>query len=283
MMRGRRFEESFFLLLMRLSLAVVAVCFVALVGSVAWRGFAAMDLDMLLRLPRGGYYLGGEGGIANAIVGSLLLGLGGSAVALGAGVPVAFALQREFLGRRFAAATRLALDILWGTPSIVLGAFAFVCMPLVGLGTSLLVGILVLAVLMLPIMVRAMEEVIRLVPAELKETAYAMGATRLEVTRAVVWRQALPGLVSGLLLAFGRGIGDAASILFATGYTDHLPRSLMDPVASLPLAVFFLIGTPVPAVQERAFAAAAVLLVLILLASIASRGLTRRLSRHIIR
>ncbi len=98
----------------------------------------------------------------------------------------------------------------------------------------------------------------------------------------MVWRQALPGLVSGLLLAFGRGVGDAASILFATGYRPPA-ASLMDPVASLPLAVFFLIGTPVPAVQERAFAAAAVLLMLILLASVASRGLTRRLSRHIIR
>jgi len=265
------------------SLALIGLVFAALVGVILVRGAAALSWASLVQTPRGGYYLGGEGGIANAIVGSLYLGLGGLGLALCWSVPVAFGLQREFIGRRWARVTRLTLDVLWGTPSIVLGAVAFVVMPLVGLRTSLLSGILVLSVLMLPIMTRAMEEVIRMVPRELKETAFAMGSTRLETTLSVTWRQALPGLVTGILLAFGRGIGDAASILFATGYSDRIPSSLLDPVASLPLAVCFQIQTPIPAVQERAYAAAVVLMVIILLISLLSRWGGRRLSRYRIR
>jgi phosphate transport system permease protein len=147
---------------------------------------------------------------------------------------------------------------------------------------SLLAGILVLTLVEWPIMVRAMDEVLRMVSAELKEAAYALGSTRWETVRAAVLRQALPGLLTAVLLALGRGIGDAASVLFTAGYSDYLPRSVMDPVASLPLAVFFLLGTPFPEVQQRAYAAAAVLLSLVLLLSLASRWLTRRLARHVV-
>ena len=99
----------------------------------------------------------------------------------------------------------------------------------------------------------------------------------------VIFRQALPGITTGILLAFGRGIGDAASILFTAGYTDYIPRSLFDPVASLPLAVFFQVATPIPEVQQRAYASALILLVIVLVVSIASRLLSRRFSRHIVR
>jgi phosphate transport system permease protein len=128
-----------------------------------------------------------------------------------------------------------------------------------------------------------MEESIRMVPLELKEVSYAMGATRIETTVAVVFRQALPGIITAVVLAFGRGIGDAASILFTAGYTDYIPRSLFDPAASLPLAVFFQLGTPFPEVQRRAYASALILLVIVLLASLTARLLGRRFSRNIVR
>jgi phosphate transport system permease protein len=152
-----------------------------------------------------------------------------------------------------------------------------------GLRASLLGGIIVLTLLMLPIMVRSMEEVIRTIPLELKEVSYALGTTRIETTMAVVLRQALPGMVTAVLLAVGRGIGDAASILFTAGYTDYIPRSLFDPVASLPLAVFFKIGTPIPEVQERAYASALILLLIVFVVSIVSRILSHRFSKHIVR
>jgi len=226
---------------------------------------------MLLETPKGGYYLGKEGGIANAIVGSLYLMAGATVMSLMISLPVALALQREFLGRRLAGFTRLVLDILWGTPSIVYGAFGFVLMVFLGMRASLLGGIIVLTLLMIPIMIRAMDEAIRLVPSELKEMSYALGATRVETTRSVVLRQAFPGLCTAVILAFGRGIGDAASILFTAGYTDEIPRSLTEPVASLPLAVFFQSGSPIPEVQARAFTAALILLLIVMVINIIAR------------
>ena len=265
------------------SLGLVLSVLAAIIAVVVIRGASSLSLSMIFQTPKGGYYLGKEGGIANAIVGSLYLALGGSALAILLSLPTALALQREYTGRRVATITRLCLDALWGTPSIVYGAFGFVIMRYLGIGASLLGGIIALSLVMLPIMTRAMEEAVRTVPIQLKEISYAMGATRLETTIAVVLRQALPGIVTAVVLAFGRGIGDAASILFTAGYTDYIPRSLMDPVASLPLAVFFQLGTPFPEVQRRAYAAALILLIIVLLASLAARLLGRRFSKHIIR
>lgn len=96
-------------------------------------------------------------------------------------------------------------------------------------------------------------------------------------------RQTAPGLLTAVLLAFGRGIGDAASVLFTAGYTDRLPNSLFRPAASLPLAVFFQLNTPYPAVQERAYASALILTFIILVLSLITRQLTTRLTTHIIR
>jgi len=148
---------------------------------------------------------------------------------------------------------------------------------------SLLGGIIALALLELPVMVRGMEEVMEMVPFGLKEASYALGATRLETALRVFVRQAAPGIVTVMLLAFGRGIGDAASVLFTAGYTDRMPNSLLRPVASLPLAVFFQLGTPLPEVQQRAYAAALVLVVIVLGISLLTRLLVRRLSRYVVR
>jgi phosphate transport system permease protein len=198
-------------------------------------------------------------------------------------LPAALFLQSDYAGRsRWASWCRLSFDALWGVPSIVYGAFGFTLMLLLGMRASLLAGMVVLVGVEWPIMVRAMDEVLRLVSAELKEAAYALGSTPWETMQAAVLRQALPGLVTAVLLALGRGIGDAASILFTAGYSDYLPRSLGDPVASLPLAVFFQLATPFPEVQQRAYAAAAVLLSLVLLISLASRWLARRLGQYVL-
>ena len=279
----RELEESFFKGLMVLSVSTVLAILAGIIVVIVLRGASSLNLSMLIQTPKGGYYLGKEGGIANAIVGSLYLSSGATVLSFLLGLPIAFALQKEYTGRQLSNITRLALDILWGTPSIVYGAFGFVVMVYFGLRASLLGGIIALTLLMLPIMVRSIDEVIRMIPLELKETSYSLGTTRIETTLKVVLRQALPGITTGILLAFGRGIGDAASILFTAGYTDYIPRSLLDPVASLPLAVFFQVATPIPEVQQRAYASALILLVIILFVSILSRLLSRRFSRNIVR
>ena len=283
-MDKRRLEERFFKVLMIAATLVVVGSLFALFVVVILKGAPALSLSMITQTPKGGYYLGKGGGVLNAIVGSLCLGIGATVLALIISLPVALFLQKDYIGRsRFAAVTRLSLDVLWGVPSIVYGAFGFIIMVYLGIRASLLGGIIVLTLLELPIMIRALDEVVRRVPQELKDESYAMGATRLETTVKIVSRQILPGAVTAVLLAFGRGIGDAASILFTTGYTDRLPHSLLDPVASLPLAVFFQIGTPFPEVQHRAYASALILLILVLLLSIIARVLARRFTKYVIR
>lgn len=283
-MDKRILEERFFKVLMIAATLVVVGSLFALFAVVILKGAPALNLSMITQTPKGGYYLGKEGGVLNAIVGSLCLGIGATVLALIISLPVALFLQKDYIGRsRFAAVTRLSLDVLWGVPSIVYGAFGFIIMVYLGIRASLLGGIIVLTLLELPIMIRALDEVVRRVPQALKDESYAMGATRLETTVKIVCRQILPGAVTAVLLAFGRGIGDAASILFTTGYTDRLPHSLLDPVASLPLAVFFQIGTPFPEVQQRAYASALILLILVLLLSIFARVLAIRFTKYVIR
>ncbi len=281
----RKAEESFFKVLMVASTLVVIGTVLAILAVVIIRGASVISLSMITEMPTGGYYLEtAGGGILNAIVGSLYLAFGGTALAAAISLPVALFLQRDYVTRsRFASLIRSSLDILWGIPSIVYGAFMLTIMFAVGMRASLMAGIIVLTFLEFPIMIKAMDTAISTVPSRLKEASYALGATRLETSLKVVARQALPGLIVAVLLAFGRGIGDGASVLLVSGYSDAIPSSLGDPVASLPLAVFFQAGLPFPGAQAKAYAAAFMLIVIILIVSVASRLLTRRFTKYVVR
>jgi phosphate transport system permease protein len=268
---------------MILSFVVVAGSLLLIVGTVLVRGLPGMTWEMLTQTPKGGFYMGKEGGILNAILGSIALAFGATLLASFFALPMALYLNTYAGRNRLTDWTRLSLDVLWGVPSIVYGAVAFTIMLVLGMRASLLAGILVIALVELPILVRAIDEVMKLIPHELPESALALGATRTEVAFGVIVRQALPGIVTGILLAFGRGIGDAAAVLFAAGYTDRLPTSLFRPVATLPLAVYFQLGTPFPAVQQRGYASALVLTAIILIVSLGSRWLAARLSRNVIK
>jgi phosphate transport system permease protein len=128
-----------------------------------------------------------------------------------------------------------------------------------------------------------MDEVLGMIPFELHEAALSLGITRLELAVKVVVRQAFPGLVTAVLIAFGRGIGDAAAVLFTAGFTDALPGSPTKPVATLPLAIFFQLGTPFPEVQARGYAAAVVLTALLLLISVLARALSRSVGKNVVK
>lgn len=282
-MKWSRIEEKFFKILMISATLLILISLFAVIFVIIYKGAGALSLSMITQTSKGGYYLGKEGGVLNAIVGSLYLAIGATVLSLLFSVPIALYLQREYLRSGVANMVRLSLDVLWGVPSIIYGVFGFIIMLYLGLQASLLGGIVALTLLELPIMVRGMDEVLRMVPHELKEASFTLGSTRFETMVKVVTRQALPGMMSAVILAFGRGIGDAASILFTAGYTDYIPRSLTEPVASLPLAVFFQLGTPFPEVQERAYASALILLVIVLLLIVTSRLITKKLTKYVIR
>ena len=282
-MKRRHVEEGIMKLLMLFSYALLIGGLGLVLLTVLVKGLPALNLAMITQVPEGGYYLGKEGGILNAIIGSLYLAAGGTLLALVFSLPITLYLQAYIRRSPWASYVRLTLDVMWGIPSIVYGAFGFIVLLALGMRASLLGGILVLALLELPIMTRAMDEVVRMMPSELEKASFALGSTRLETALKVVTRQMLPGIVTAVLLAFGRGIGDAASVLFVAGYTDRIPTSLFRPVASLPLAVFFQLGTPFPEVQQRAYAAALLLTLIILATSLGARWLAGRLGKFTIR
>lgn len=280
-------EDLIMRILMILACTLLVAVLAGILITIFLRGLPAMNLELITTVPKGAFLLGGEGGILNAIVGSLLLAFGGTVLALLISLPIAFGINVYTTGSpaaaRLASFFRMTLDVLWGIPSLVYGAFGFTIMIAFGMRASLGAGILVLTLLEIPIMVRAMDEVMRLVPDDLNFAALGIGATRLEAARGVLVRQTLPGLVTAVLLAFGRGIGDAASVLFTAGFSDRIPTSLNSASASLPLAVFIQLGAPFPEVRARGYATALVLTLTILIISILSRLLARRLSRNVIK
>jgi len=136
------------------------------------------------------------------------------------------------------------------------------------------------AILIMPIMIRIADEIIKTVPQELLDAPLSLGATKWETAIKVVLRQTAGGLFTAVLIAFGRAIGDAASVLFTAGYSDSIPTSLNEPAATLPLAIFFQLSTPIKAVRDRGYASALILTVIILLISITIRIISNRLNRH---
>lgn len=283
-MDRRRIEEGVFKVLMVAATIVILSSLVLILAVVVIKGLPALNLAMVTRTPKGGYYLGKEGGILNAILGSIYLGAGATFLAVLIGLPIVLYINvYARKGSKLVAFVRFSLDVLWAVPSIVFGAFGFAIMLFFGLKASLLGGIIAVALLILPIMSRAMDEVIRMMPKELLEASYSLGATRLETAMKVVTRQALPAILTAVLLGFGRGIGDAASVIFTTGFTDAIPKSLFRPAATLPLAIFFQLGTPFPEVRDRAYASAFILAAIIIAISVVSRVLAGRFTKHVIK
>ena len=277
MKRRLKVEEAFFRVMMNLSTAFILLILGVIIYSVFEKGMKAISWEMLTSIPSGGYYYGKGGGILNAIVGSMTLAFGATILAFLIGLPVALYINVFLHGKKkLVNLIRFILDLIWGIPSIVYGAFGFTLMVLVGLQTSLLAGIITVTLFILPIMIRSMDEILRTVPDGLMEATYSLGSNTSELAFKIFTRQSVSGIITAVLLSFGRAIGDAASVLFTAGYTDNLPNSLMEPVATLPLSIFFQLSSPVPEVQERAYASALVLTVIILIVSLFSRGLGKR-------
>ena len=276
----KRAEELIFKILMWMAMLVVFGLVISVVWTVFSKGCKAMSWEMVSRLPGGGFYIGKEGGFLNAIVGSLYIVSASTVLGLLVSIPVVFYLN-VYLKKssRTAYVVRLALDVLFGVPSIVYGAFGFTIMVYFGLRTSLLGGILVITMLIIPIFIRTMDEATRHFPREILDATFSLGATKWE-TLKVVLRQIAPGIATATLLSIGRAIGDAASVMFTAGYTDSLPASLSQPAATLPLAVFFQLSSPIPEVVDRAYAAALVLTIIVLVLSISGRFVTNRFSKN---
>jgi len=276
----KELEEKIFKTIMIGAAMMILGLLVYIVGTIFYKGLPALNWDMITKLPGGGFYLGKEGGVLNAIVGSVYIITGALAISLILSLPLVmyinFYLRKNSL---FSGIIRFSFDILFGVPSIVYGAFGFTVMVYLGIRASLLGGILAVAMLIMPIMMRSLDEVTRLLSRDLPDALLSMGATRYEMVK-VILRQLMPGVVTAILLAVGRGIGDAATVLFTAGYTDNIPAKLSQPAASLPLAIFFQLGSPVEEVQNRAYASAIILTGIIFVLSFSARYFSSKFSKN---
>lgn len=261
--------------------AAVAVGFLVLVvWSVAKRGVSQLNLDLLTKAPVPFALPGVKQGLANAFAGSLVLVGVATLMALPVGILVAIYVN-EFAPRPIRHGIGLVLDVLNGIPAIVIGIFVFGLF-VVGHGQSGYAGSFALAVIMLPLVARAAMEVLALVPTSLREASLGLGVPRWRTTLGIVLPQAVGGIVTGAVLAVARVAGETAPLLFTTSIVgNQVSWSPSHALFSVPLAIFELSESPDTADHARAWAAAFVLLMFILVTSLTARWLANRSRRKL--
>lgn len=263
--RRRLLSEKVAKVFMHVSGITVTASLFFIVGTILYKGLPYLNWEMVSQLPKGGFYIGKEGGILNAILGSLYLAGVSTALSALIGIPISLYLN-IYLGTnsKITQFSKLLFDVLYGVPSIVYGAVGFGIMVYLGIRASLLGGIITVTLLTIPIVVRTVDELIKTIPEDLKNVTLSLGTTRWELAK-VMLRSVRTGLLTAVLLAFGRAIGDVAGVLLTTGFSDNLPKYIDEPAATLPLSIFFQLSSPIPEVQGRAYASALVLTIIILI------------------
>jgi phosphate transport system permease protein len=225
-----------------------------------------------------GNFLGYPGGIRSAILGTLEIVALATLISVPIGIGVALYLVEYGKQSKFAFLVRYFIDVMTGVPSIVFGLFVYIVLVLSHVGGNFTgwKGAIALSLLMLPIVARSAEVVLLLVPGSLREAALALGAPRWRVVSRVVLPTALPGLVTGSLLAVARGMGETAPLLFTTAGAFALTANLSQQMNALPLQIFNDIASPRQAVIDRAWGAALTLVTLVLIFNLIARAIARR-------
>ena len=242
------------------------------------RGLGAWSIDFFTTDPTGNF-LGDQGGVKSALLGTIEMVALASLIAIPIGWGVALYLVEYGRTGRFAATVRYFVDVMTGVPSIVFGLFIYVTLVLGGWGGSSFAGwkgSVALALLMLPVVTRSAEVVLLLVPDGLREAALALGTPRWRVTMKVVMPTALPGLVTGSLLAVARAAGETAPLIFTATIVNGTTFNLGDRMNSLPVQIYTDVGSPNDQLVERAWGAALALVTLILITTFVARLFSRR-------
>jgi phosphate transport system permease protein len=236
------------------------------------RGLPVVTWRFLMEEPRD---MGRAGGIFPTLVGTVLLPLLAVGIALPLGVGAAVYLAEYTLETRATRVIRFGTDCLAGIPSIIFGLFGFIFfVTMLGMGWCLLSGGLTLAIMVLPTIIRTSEEAIRAVPHSYREVSFSLGATRWETVRKVVLPNALPGIVTGVMLSIGRSIGETAAVIFTAGSALRLPRGLFDSVRTMSVHFYILAREGIS--TENAYGTAAVLILSVLLVNTVSYWMMNR-------
>ena len=272
----RKALSSAFVGFCALSVLLALVPLALVLFFVVSQGIQSLNLDFFLNNPRPVGEPGG--GMANAIVGTLMLTGLAAAMAVPIGILSGVYLS-EYRGSRVASAVRFAADTLNGVPSIVIGVFAYGVAVLPLRHFSTLAGGLALGIMMIPIIARTTEELLLLVPNALREGALALGATRARAVFSVIVPAALPGIITGVVLALARIAGETAPLLFTSFNNAFFSTSLTQPISSITVQVFTYAISPYEDWHRQAWAGALVLVTIVLICSMAARIATARVAR----
>ncbi|HEX5691922.1 MAG TPA: phosphate ABC transporter permease PstA [Roseiflexaceae bacterium] len=246
---------------------------VLIIGVIIIRGLPSISWGFLTSSPEN---LGRDGGILPTILGTVVLGLVALLIATPLGVGSAIYLTEYTYESRLTRAIRFGTESLAGVPSIIFGLFGFIFfVTYLQMGWSILAGGLTLALMVLPTIIRTAEEAILTVPHAYRDVSYSLGATRWEMVTTAVLPSALPGIITGIILSFGRAVSETAAVIFTAGTALNVPTSPFSPVRTM--AVHFYILAVEGISLEKAYATGAVLIVTILLINIAANTLITRL------
>lgn len=270
-------------LLFRVLGGLVVALLIWILGFIVVQGAGVISWEFLTTAPTDGMT---GGGIFPAIVGTLCLVVGSLVISFPLGVMAGIYTQEYAKKGKLVQFIRLMTNNLSGIPSIVMGLFGMTLfVNTLGFGDSILAGSLTLSLLVLPIIIRTTEEALLSVPYAFRVGSYALGANKLQTIRRVVLPQAMPNIMTGLVLSVGRVSGETAPILFtvAAYFLPKLPESILDPVMALPYHLYVLVtsGTDLEATRPMAYGTALVLIVLVLIVNLLAHWVRTRLGRKV--
>jgi phosphate transport system permease protein len=274
----RRFTDQVMRAVLAIGTVIALIPLVAVIYYLLSKGLGAWSIDFFTKDPTGNF-LGDQGGVKSALLGTIEMVALAAIIAIPFGWGVGLYLVEYGRTGRFAAAVRYFVDVMTGVPSIVFGLFIYVTLVLGGWGGSSFAGwkgSIALALLMLPVVTRSAEVVLLLVPDGLREAALALGTPRWRVTMKVVLPTALPGLITGSLLAVARAAGETAPLLFTATIVNGTTFDLGERMNSLPVQIYTDVGSPNDALVQRAWGSALALVTLILLTTLIARLASRR-------
>jgi len=265
--------------LVTLMTLVALVPLFSVVWMLLWRGGRRLSLSLFTQLPPAPLEQGG--GFGNAILGTLIIIVLAALISVPVGILSAVFLAQAKKESRLAESVRFAAKVLTGFPSILAGVFAYGAIVLLTGGFSAVAGAIAVSILMLPTILLTAEDAIRMVPVKMKEAAVGMGATTTQTVWMVLLPTAFPGILTGVMLAIARGAGETAPLIFTALFSNYWPIAsgqvhLMQPTASLAVLIYNFAGMPFDNQVELAWAAALVLVLIVLVTNLTGQALSRR-------
>ncbi len=267
-----KFTQALAILILGSATLLTLVVLLFVIAFVLIKGLPGVTWEFLSSAPK---EMGKEGGILPTLVGTILLPLLAIGIAVPLGVGTAIYLTEYTRETRMTRALRFGTDCLAGIPSIIFGLFGFIFfVVMLKMGWCLLSGALTLAIMVLPTIIRTSEEAIRSVPNAYREVSFSLGATRWETVMKVILPNALPGIVTGMILGVGRSIGETAAVIFTAGSSLRMPMSVFDSVRTMSVHFYILAREGIS--NEKAYATAAVLIISVLLINLVAYTMMHR-------